>query len=137
MAIIGELPDNWTLDTLLSKHSSRPFNPDIANTFFRSGLIEAWGGGIERIVKACENNGNPVHEWEVSGGDFWAIFHFSYPNDIPVKTHSSESGLARNILSLLGKNEIGEAELARKLGHKTVSGAIHRQIRYLVDEGLI
>lgn len=39
----GELPDNWTLDTLLNKHSSRPFNPDIANAFFRSGLIEAWG----------------------------------------------------------------------------------------------
>lgn len=33
----GVLPENWTLETLLGKHSSRPFNPDIANTFFRSG----------------------------------------------------------------------------------------------------
>lgn len=55
-------------------------NPDIANAFFRSGLIESWGRGIERIIKACENNGNPVPEWQVSGGDFWASFPFAYPN---------------------------------------------------------
>lgn len=73
----GVLPDNWTIETLLSKHSSRPFNPDIANTFFRSGLIESWGRGIERIVKACEQEGTPAPEWEVLGGDFWTVFHFS------------------------------------------------------------
>lgn len=73
----GELPNNWTLETLMGKHSSRPFNPDIANAFFRSGLIESWGRGIERILKACEQEGVPAPEWNVSGGDFWAIFHFS------------------------------------------------------------
>lgn len=73
----GELPNNWTLETLMGKHSSRPFNPDIANAFFRSGLIESWGRGIERIFKACEQEGVPAPEWNVSGGDFWAIFHFS------------------------------------------------------------
>ena len=36
----GVLPDGWTVETLLSSHRSFPYNPDIANAFFRSGEIE-------------------------------------------------------------------------------------------------
>lgn len=36
------LPEHWTLDKLMSKHASCPFNPDTANRFFRAGLIESW-----------------------------------------------------------------------------------------------
>lgn len=50
----GTLPEDWTLNNLLGKHRSRPYNPDIANVFFRAGEIEAWGRGIERIVAACK-----------------------------------------------------------------------------------
>lgn len=50
----GVLPDGWTVETLLSSHRSFPYNPDIANAFFRSGEIEAWGRGIERIITACK-----------------------------------------------------------------------------------
>ena len=48
----GVLPEGWTVETLLSSHRSMPYNPDIANTFFRAGEIEAWGRGIERIITA-------------------------------------------------------------------------------------
>jgi len=37
----GQLPENWTIDKLLKKHPSQPYNPDIANIFFRAGLIES------------------------------------------------------------------------------------------------
>jgi len=36
----GQLPADWTLEKLLSTHHSRPFNPDIANAFFRAGMHE-------------------------------------------------------------------------------------------------
>ena len=39
----GVLPENWTLKRLLGKHPSQPFNPLIANAFFRAGYIEAVG----------------------------------------------------------------------------------------------
>lgn len=39
-----------TVKTLLGSHPSTPCNPSIANVFFRSGEIETWGRGIERIV---------------------------------------------------------------------------------------
>jgi ATP-dependent DNA helicase RecG len=37
----GRLPENWTIDKLKTKHPSNPYNPDIANAFFRSGYIES------------------------------------------------------------------------------------------------
>jgi ATP-dependent DNA helicase RecG len=31
-----------------------PYNPLIANAFFRAGLIEAWGRGIYKIISECK-----------------------------------------------------------------------------------
>ena len=45
----GQLPDRWTTADLLEKHSSQPYNPDIANAFFRIGYIESWGRGMDKI----------------------------------------------------------------------------------------
>lgn len=70
------MPEDWTIDNLLGKHRSRPYNPDIANVFFRSGEIEAWGRGIEQIQAACKNAGCPEPEFQYDGSGLWTIFHF-------------------------------------------------------------
>ncbi len=49
----GELPMNWTVNNLLKKHVSIPFNPLISKMFFNYGLIEAWGSGTMKIIKQC------------------------------------------------------------------------------------
>lgn len=72
----GVLPENWTINNLLGKHRSRPYNPDIANVFFRAGEIEAWGRGIERIVAACKSAGYPTPEFQYDSGGLWTTFHF-------------------------------------------------------------
>jgi ATP-dependent DNA helicase RecG len=55
----GRLPENWTAEDLLTPHTSLPYNPLIAGAFFRSGQIEAWGRGIEKITDACKTWGKP------------------------------------------------------------------------------
>ena len=50
----GQLPVSWTVRNLFEKHSSQPFNPLLANAFFRSGDIESWGRGYRRIVRLSE-----------------------------------------------------------------------------------
>ncbi|HOG19603.1 MAG TPA: ATP-binding protein [Salinivirgaceae bacterium] len=70
----GTLPDDWTIDNLLKSHSSRPFNPDIANAFFRSGYIESWGRGISKMKELCLADGLPKPSYMVEGSDFWVIF---------------------------------------------------------------
>jgi ATP-dependent DNA helicase RecG len=46
--------DNWTVEKLTQKHPSKPFNPDVANTFFRAGYIECWGRGTIKIINTCK-----------------------------------------------------------------------------------
>lgn len=70
----GQLPDNWTLGKLMTKHATCPFNPDIANTFFRAGLIESWGRGIERIIEACQQDNYSLLQWEIESGGLWVTF---------------------------------------------------------------
>ncbi len=53
----GQLPDNWTIDRLTIPHPSKPFNPDIANAFFRAGYVEAWGRGTTNMINECKRKG--------------------------------------------------------------------------------
>jgi ATP-dependent DNA helicase RecG len=71
----GQLPSDWTVEQLTEKHSSQPFNPDVANAFFRAGLIESWGRGIERVFNACLQAGAPEPEWRYESTGLWVVFH--------------------------------------------------------------
>ena len=53
----GHLPEGWPVGRLFVKHPSMPFNPSLANVFFRSGDIESWGRGYRRIVRKNEEAG--------------------------------------------------------------------------------
>lgn len=48
-----------------------------------------------------------------------------------------EPRLAAKVILLLESQEAGKAELARELGHKSVSGELHKQIRRLITLDLI
>lgn len=47
---MGHFPKKLsTENTLYKKHSSSPFNPTIANVFYKAEFIEGWGRGFEKI----------------------------------------------------------------------------------------
>lgn len=100
----GQLPDNWTIKNLLQNHSSRPNNPDIANAFFRSGYVEAWGRGISKIEEQCAAAGLPAPTFENEGSDFWIVFR----KDIYNKEDLAAKGLnARQVKAVLYVKEKG------------------------------
>ncbi|MDR3069602.1 MAG: putative DNA binding domain-containing protein [Propionibacteriaceae bacterium] len=71
---VGQLPEHWTVADLLARHSSMPHNPNIANAFFRSGQIETWGRGIEKIEEACKAGGHPAPEFVATGTEIRVRF---------------------------------------------------------------
>lgn len=75
----GYLPNGWNIERLTGSHGSKPFNPDIANTFFRAGFIESWGRGIEKIATTCKGYGCPSPEWDYDGTGLWTILWFKKP----------------------------------------------------------
>ena len=74
---VGRLPENWTLENFLGKHTSAPFNPAIANVFYLAGHIESWGRGIEKIFNVCKAENVPEPKYTVHPGDI--MIHFTAP----------------------------------------------------------
>ena len=70
----GRLPESWTLDNLMGKHTSMPYNPSIAHVFYLAGFIESWGRGIEKICSACLSDGSPLPEFEILPGTIMVKF---------------------------------------------------------------
>ena len=63
----GEMPaDLLSTEKLFQKHSSKPYNPKLANAFFMSGMIEAWGRGFDKIKEACAIYEGPLPEYDIN-----------------------------------------------------------------------
>ncbi len=67
-------PEGWTVETLLEPHDSIPYNPDIANVFYRAGYIEHWGRGIEKIFDECKALGAEQPYYELLGHGLRVFF---------------------------------------------------------------
>ena len=119
-------PAGWTVETLLQKHRSKPYNPNVANGFFRAGFVETWGRGIEKICDACKKHGIENPEYTL------------YPEDIMVKFKTSKMHL---IDGSVNKNEpsmtevLTEREVKRMAPlleylkeHEQIDNAVGRQI---------
>ena len=51
----------------MQPHDSIPYNPDIANVFYRAGYIETWGQGIQKICDECTALGAEFPKYEIIG----------------------------------------------------------------------
>lgn len=67
-------PESWTVETLMEPHDSVPYNPDIANVFYRAGYIEHWGRGIEKIIDECKALGAEPPRYELLGHGLRVFF---------------------------------------------------------------
>jgi len=136
----GSLPPDWTVEKLLDKHASEPYNPDIANTFFRVGLIEAWGRGYERILEACRENSAPEPQIRYESTGLWVEFPLNNRVEVFGEEKSSvdfsHESTSETILVLLLQNpKITIPEIANNLGLTT--RAIEKQIKQLREANVI
>ena len=64
----GKLPEGVTVDSLYKEHISKPCNPNIANVFFKCGMVESWARGFEKIAAYCEELNAKLPEIDLSLG---------------------------------------------------------------------
>ncbi len=74
VANIGSLPDNWSLENVIQKKTSKPYNPNIAHVFYLAGFIESWGRGVEKICSELRADNLPLPEYTVHPGDIMIKF---------------------------------------------------------------
>ena len=136
----GGFPSDWTEDDLLKSHKSRPYNPNIAQTFFRAGFIEAWGSGIERIKDACKAENAEFPEFEKSGNDLTVIFKMkqnkNYTANESSINGSINGSINSTIVTLMRENPaITVPEIANNLNLAKTN--IESKIRILKKNGVI
>ncbi len=122
----GQLPENWTVERLAEKHPSMPFNPDIAQTLFRVGLIEAWGRGTIKMINECKAARVPVPQFKYDLSGFLVSFRTSArfksgkvqgTASPSIDKRISDEWLAK-ILSLLPIDEVGKVDAYREILQK-------------------
>lgn len=103
------LPSGWDVESLLQPHRSVPFNPAIANAFYRAGYIETWGRGIQKIYESCKELGVPAPEYSIVGEDITVKFtaHDSIYSDTVNDTVNGTVNLSdfeKDILTAISQN---------------------------------
>jgi ATP-dependent DNA helicase RecG len=106
----GALPFGLTPEALLRPHTSQPWNPLVANVFFRRGVIEQWGRGTLKMVELTAEAGLAAPEFEQRGGEvvvrFWPTRYVA-----PSRVVRALSTLQQQILEVL--SVVGPATLAQ------------------------
>ena len=122
----GPLHFGLTPDDLFGPHESRPWNPLIARTFYRRGVIEEWGRGTLRMADLATAAGLPRPEIEERGDCVTVRFRRS--GYVPLRRGGDE--LIRRqeaILALLDHADDGLA--LREIAAGLVSDVTERQVK--------
>ena len=109
----GTLPFGLTPEDLTRPHTSRPWNPLIAQVFYRRGIIEAWGRGTIKMAELTEQAGLAPPEFESSVGE--VLVRFRTTRYVPPTRIAHDlSPLQREVLEVLART--GPASLKQIRG---------------------
>lgn len=126
----GPLHFGLTPEDLFVPHRSRLWNPWIARTFYRRGIIELWGTGTIRMTEVATSAGLPRPEIEEHGDSVIVRFRHKQASpervlerertvptraDVPVLLEGTATGMTRRELLSGVRGSFSEAQLRRML----------------------
>lgn len=131
---VGELPFGLRAEQLSEEHPSRPRNPDLAGAFHRTGAIEVWGRGTNRVIDACRAWGIATPTFAVEMG----VTTVSFRAEVRPRGGAEQAGATPSgrtdlvddsvtdsvgdpvdrLLRALGRGPLATAQLQRTLGLK-------------------
>ena len=131
----GSLHFGLTPEALFTPHESRPWNPLIARTFHRRGIIEEWGSGTLKMAELTSAAGLPTPEIEDNGG--CVTVRFRHGQFVPLRGNMSERQEA--IIALLDRVNDGLTlrEIQARLAPAVSERQVRRALEGLRDRGLV
>ena len=135
----GSLHFGLTPEKLFAPHESRPWNPLIARTFYRRGIIEEWGSGTLKMAGLTGAAGLPMPEIEDDGGAVTVRFRHGLLVPKPDDNETSPFQRGEMILALLYQAEDGltRREIHAELGLGVSERQVRRTLEELKDGGLV
>jgi ATP-dependent DNA helicase RecG len=130
-----QIPPDVQPKELIGGIGSMPHNPLIAGAFFRSGQVEAWGRGIEKMKKGCLADRLPEPEFDIKPTMFAICFHIRKDNGTKQSVYS-DSGIGDSIGETIALNNTQSRIMAimrenPKISAKTIAaeiGIAHRNV---------
>ena len=123
---------------LFKPHESRPWNPLIARTFYRRGIIEEWGRGTLNMVDLAIAAGLPRPEIEENHDCVTVRFRRADPSeDRPFQADLTEQ--QNEILSILFSSEraLALGELSAMLGQQINNRRVREDLVILKAKGIV
>lgn len=132
-------PSDWTMESLLQRHQSRPYNPKIARAFFRAGYIESWGRGIQKIFEVYNEYGTLQPEYVVHSEDIMiklAAVPISDKHVLKLDSKAENTALKMKIVEYLQNQPTATQKELQEAFNETRTH-IQKIVKELVDEGKI
>jgi len=144
----GRLPNGVTVKQLSGKHISKPTNPLIAGAFHRTGAVEVWGRGTNRVIEMCKKHGAAPPTFEEMQGFLIVTFKAQLVaggmarvgSQVESKVESrveSVGGLEDRIAAAVKLGPLSKSEIAIAVGKQKVDGQLHSAVRQMLQKGHI
>lgn len=143
IASYGRLPTGITVKQLSGKHRSKPVNPLIAGAFHRTGAVEVWGRGTNRVIDACRQHGAALPIFEEQQG--FLLVTFKAPMVVGAATTQetvqvgTKSGLSRDQVEVLRvcRQEQPLIAMMKAVGRQNRTKFRDGLVKPLVEAGLL
>ncbi|HZP81512.1 MAG TPA: ATP-binding protein [Chthonomonadaceae bacterium] len=133
----GNLHFGLTVEDLKRPHTSQPWNPLIAQTCYRRGIIETWGRGTVKMAELTDEAGLTPPEFEEIGNSLLVRF---LPTRYvpPTRVGHDLSLLQRDILQVLAQQGPStSAQIRGALENETPPRTLLWNLQMLKELGLI
>lgn len=133
----GLLPEGYTPETLLRRHSSKPRNKNIAFAFFKAGFIDRWGLGYKKIMEGFKEAGMKQPEIElVDGGVMVTVWRQNVGSDVTSMSPVQLTERQKEIVRLIQTNDrISANDMSVVLS--VVKRTVERELAKMQEMGII
>ena len=150
----GKFPEELATKNIYEKHYSKPYNPLIAQTFFKAGFIESWGRGFEKIKTECEKFNTPLPEIEIQTNGVMVKCNpskiymdllnemkgknvqLNVHKNVQIKEYENLTKIEIKILdAILEDSQITQSNIAQRIN--TTPKTVQRGIATLKEKGII
>jgi len=138
---IGDFPTGIRAELLTQEHRSIPRSPLIAGAFHRTGAIEVWGRGTNRVIEACRAHGIAEPTFTEGSGAVTVTFKAEVVADLG--RAQSQVG-PKSVLSAAQVQVLEIASVARSLPELMAPSGVKNKTRFrdqvvapLLDAGLL
>ena len=132
----GGLFGGMTIEKLKFPHPSLPRNPLIVNIFFRAGLVEKYGSGINRILTSLEAYKLPEPQFKEEFGGFSLYMGKDRFTEGTLKDFGLNEYQIKAVLYVKEHGSLRMAEYS-KLIPEVKERTLRRYLSELVDEGIL